>query len=62
MTLKPNNKHDGAIPTYGINAMSSMVTTIGAPSLRFINPFINLSISFVGSLARTTKNYFYETL
>ena len=42
MTLKPNNKHDGAIPTYGINATSSMVTTIGAPSLRFINPFINI--------------------
>lgn len=35
MNLKLNNKHDGAIPTYGINAMSSMVTTIGAPSLPF---------------------------
>ena len=45
MTLKPNNKQDGAIPTYGINAMSSMVTTIGAPSLRFINPFINILLS-----------------
>lgn len=45
MNLKLNNKHDGAIPTYGINAMSSMVTTIGAPSLPFYQSFYQYPLS-----------------
>lgn len=45
MNQKLNNKHDGAIPTYGINAMSSMVTTIGAPSLPFYQSFYQYPLS-----------------
>lgn len=45
MNLKLNNKHDGAIPTYGINVMSSMVTTIGAPSLPFYQSFYQYPLS-----------------
>ena len=46
MNLKLNNKHDGAIPTYGINAaMSSMVTTIVAPSLPFYQSFYQYPLS-----------------